>query len=98
MVWATHHFREHLHGQGFILCTDHKAIQTCADSLSTKTLYVLQQLALDFDFVIQHKKGINMPAGFLSRSGLDSKINAIQLTARDLAAQQNKDPEIQALI
>ena len=38
-----------------------------------------------------------MPADFLSRSNNTLVVNAIQLTARDLADQQGKDPEIQAL-
>ena len=71
MVWATHHFKEHLKGQRFILFTDHKPLQTCADAPSTKMLSELQQLALEFAYVIQHKKGINMPAGFLSRLAVE---------------------------
>ena len=31
IVWATHHFKEHLRGQKFIFFTDHKPLQTCAD-------------------------------------------------------------------
>ena len=57
----------------------------------------LQQLALDFDFIIQHKRCINMPADFLSRFNNSLPVNAIQLTARDLADQHGLDPEIQAL-
>ena len=97
MVWATNYFQIHLRGQQFILFTDHKPLQTCADLPANKTLTELQQLALDFDFIIQHKKGINMPADFLSRSNSTLVVNAIQLTARDLADQQGLDPEIQAL-
>ena len=39
-----------------------------------------------------------MTADFLSLSGIDVPINVIQLTANDLARQQEADPEIQALI
>ena len=53
----------------------------------------LQQLALEFDFVIQH-----LPADLLSRSGLELKVNAIELTTNHLAAQQARDPEIGALM
>ena len=66
MVWATGYFQNHLPGQQFILFTDHKPLQTCADLTANKTLTELQQLALEFHFIIQHKKGINMPADFLS--------------------------------
>ena len=97
MVWATRYFQSHLQGQRFILFTDHKPLQTCADLPANKTLTELQQLALEFDFIIQHKKGINMPADFLSRSNNTLVVHAIQLTPRDLADQQGLDPEIQAL-
>ena len=97
MVWATRYFQGHLQGQRFILFTDHKPLQTCADLPANKTLTELQQLALEFDFIIQHKKGINMPADFLSRSNNTFVVNAIQLTPRDLADQQGLDPEIRAL-
>ena len=55
MVWATHYFQNHLRGQQFILFTDHKPLQTCAHLPASKTLTELQQLALEFDFIIQHK-------------------------------------------
>ena len=97
MVWATRYFQGHLQGQRFILFTDHKPLQTCADLPASKTLTELQQLALEFDFIIQHKKGINMPADFLSMSNNTLVVNAIQLTPRDLADQQGLDPEIRAL-
>ena len=97
IVWGTTYFQNHLRGQQFILFTDHKPLQTCADLLANKTLTELQQLDLEFDFIIQHKKGINMPADFLSRSNSTLDANAIQLTAWDLAEQQGFDPEIQAL-
>ena len=96
-MWATRHFNDHLQGQQFILFADPKPLQTCADLPANTTLTELQQLALDFDFVIQHKKGINMPADFLSQSNTTLAINAIQLMARDLANQQGLYPEIQAL-
>ena len=38
-----------------------------------------------------------MPADFLSRFNNSLPVNAIQLTARDLADQHGLDPEIQAL-
>ena len=38
-----------------------------------------------------------MPADFISRSNTTLAVNAIQLTARDLADQQGLDPDIQAL-
>ena len=88
MVWASHHFKDHLRGQKLILFTDHKPLQTCPDLLANQTLTELQQLALDSDRVIQHKKGINMPVDFLSQSNTTLSVNAIQLTARDLADQQ----------
>ena len=66
MVWATRYFREQLRGRRFILFTDHKPLATCAQAQS-KCLTELQRLSLEFDFAIQHIKGINMHAYFLSR-------------------------------
>ena len=39
-----------------------------------------------------------MPANFLSHSSLELKVNTIELTTNDLAAQQARDPEIRALM
>ena len=64
MVWATNYFQNHLRGQQFILFTDHKPLQTCADLPANKTLTELQQLALEFDFIIQHKKRPQYACGF----------------------------------
>ena len=97
MVWATRYFREQLRGHRFILFTDHKPLATCAEAQG-KSLTELQLLSLEFDFAIQHKKGINMPADFLSRSGLELEVHAISLTPTSLADYQNRDPEIRALI
>ena len=53
---------------------------------------------MEFDFVIRHKKGINMSADFFSRSGLELEVHAIKLTPTSMAEYQNQDPEIRALI
>ena len=63
-----------------------------------KSLTELQLLSMEFDFVIQHKTGIYMPADFFSRSGLELEVHAIELTPTSMAKYQNQDPEIQALI
>ena len=97
MVWATRYFQDQLRGQQFILFTDHKPLATCAEAQG-KSLTELQLLSLEFNFVIQHKKGINMPADFLSRSGLELEIHAINFTPTSMADYQNRDPEIRALI
>ena len=52
MVWATRYFHDQLRGQQFILFTDRKPLQTSADLPASKPLTELQQLALDFDFII----------------------------------------------
>ena len=49
---------------------------------------------MEFDFVIQHKKGINMSADFFSRSGLELEVHAIKLNPTSMAEYQNQDPEI----
>ena len=97
MVWATRYFREQLRGRRFILFTDHKPLATCTEAQG-KSLTELQLLSLEFDLVIQHKKGINMPADFLSRSGLELDIHAIELAHTSMAEYQNQEPEIRALI
>ena len=97
MVWATRYFCEQLRGRRFILFTDHKPLATCPEAQG-KFLTELQLLSLEFDFVIQHKKGSNMPADFLSRSGLELEVHAISLTPTSMADYQNRDPEIRALI
>jgi hypothetical protein len=59
-------FNEYLRGKQFILFTDRKSSEKLGN-LHTKTLNRLQTALLEHDFVVQYKKGTNMPADYLSR-------------------------------
>jgi len=59
-------FNEYLKGKRFILYTDHKPLEKLGH-LHSKTMNRLQTALLEHDFVIQYKKGSNMPADYLSR-------------------------------
>jgi hypothetical protein len=65
-VWRMDFFNEYLKGKRFILYTDHKPLEKLGH-LHNKMLNRLQKALLELDFVIQYKKGSNMPADYLSR-------------------------------
>ena len=65
-VWGMDFFNEYLKGKRFILYTDHKPLEKLGH-LHSKTMNRLQTALLEHDFVIQYKKGSNMPADYLSR-------------------------------
>ena len=69
-VWGMSFYNEYLRGKQFILYSDHKPLEKLGH-LHTKTLNRLQEAMLEYDFTIQYKKGINMPADFLSHSKLE---------------------------
>ncbi len=54
-------FNKYLKGKRFILYTDHKPLEKLGH-LHSKTMNGLQTALLEHDFVIQYKKGSNMPA------------------------------------
>ncbi len=59
-------YNEYLKGKQFIMYTDHKPLEKLGH-LHSKMLNRLQMALLEHDFVIQYKKGSNMPADYLSR-------------------------------
>jgi hypothetical protein len=59
-------FNEYLKGKKFILHTDHKPLDKLGH-LHTKTMNRFQTALLEHDFLIQYKKGSDMPADYLSR-------------------------------
>jgi hypothetical protein len=65
-VWGMDHFNEYLKGKKFILYTDHKPLEILGH-LQSKTINRFQTALLEHDFIIQYKKGSNMPADYLSR-------------------------------
>jgi hypothetical protein len=96
-------FNEYLRGKQFILFTDHKPLEKLGH-LHTKTLSRLQTALLEHNFVVQYKKGTNMPADYLSR--LPSlPVNSIEAPAiasfdpfnPDLQLLQRQDQDLQAI-
>ncbi len=70
-------FNEYLRDKQFIFYTDHKPLQKLGH-LHNKTLNQLQSALLEHNFVIQYKKGSNMPANYLSRlSATNDTVNNI---------------------
>jgi hypothetical protein len=65
-VWGMDHFNEYLKGKKFILYTDHKPLEKLGH-LHRKTMNRFQTALLEHDFIIQYKKGSDMPADYLSR-------------------------------
>ncbi len=65
-IWGMDFFNEYLRGKQFILYTDHKPLEKLGH-LHSKMLNRLQTALLEHDFVIQYKKGSNMPADYLLR-------------------------------
>jgi hypothetical protein len=65
-VWGMDNFNESLWGKQLILYTNHKLLEKLGH-LHNKTLNRLQLALLGHDFVIQYKKGSNMPADYLFR-------------------------------
>ena len=94
-VWGMSFYNEYLRGNQFVLYTDHKPLEKLGH-LHTKTLNRLQQAMLEYDFTIQYKKGINMPADFLSRSKIE-EVAAIDPFTPSLMHEQGQDPDMIAL-
>ncbi len=65
-VWGMDHFNEYLKDKKFILYTDHKPFEKLGH-LHSKTMNRFQTALLEHDFIIQYKKGSDMPADYLSR-------------------------------
>ena len=86
------HYDNNLCDRKFVLYTDHKPLEKLGH-LHTKMLNRLQLAMLDFDFTIQYKKGINMPADFLSRQTVDH-LSAIDPFGPDLPQLQAADSDI----
>ncbi len=99
-VWGMDFFNKYLRGKQFILCTDHKPLEKLGH-LHSKMLNRLQAALLEHDFVIQYKKGSNMPADYLSRL-LGSKetlasISAFDPFQADFFDLQMQDDDLQML-
>ena len=67
-VWEIDHFSVYLRGRHFELFTDHKPLETMS-KIHKKTINRLQQQLLEFDFMINYRKGdLNTAADALSRN------------------------------
>jgi RNase H-like domain found in reverse transcriptase len=76
-VWGMDFFNEYLKGKRFSLYTYHKPLEKLIQ-LQSKMLNRLQMDLLEHDFVIQYKKGSNMPVDYLSRlPGMKDAITSI---------------------
>jgi hypothetical protein len=102
-VWGMEIFNEYLRGKQFILFTDHKPLEKLGH-LHTKMLNRLQTALLEHDFVVQYKKGTNMPADYLSHlpslpiSAIDTPtIAAIKPFTPELQMLQRQDQDLQAI-
>jgi RNase H-like domain found in reverse transcriptase len=73
IVESLRHWRSYLHGQKFLVQTDHASLQylTTQDHLTSRQVRWLERL-IDFDFKIVYISGkINLVADALSRSPKD---------------------------
>ncbi len=80
LVWGMDHFNEYLKGKKFILYTDHKPLEKLGH-LHSKTMNRFQTALLEHNFIIQYKKGSDMPADYLSR--LPATVNDPVIAAFD---------------
>jgi len=65
-VWGMDHFNEYLKGKKFILYTDHKPLEKLGH-FHSKMMNRFQTASLGHNFIIQYKKGSDMPADYLPR-------------------------------
>jgi hypothetical protein len=99
-VWWMDHFNEYLKGKKFILYTDHKPLEKLGH-LHSKTMNRFQTALLEHDFIIQYKKGSDMPADYLSRlPAMTSEpiIAAFDPFQTDLAELQREEPFAQNIL
>ena len=99
-VWGMENFHEYLKGKHFILYTDHKPLEKLGH-LHSKTLNRLQAAMLEYDFIIQYKKGEQMPADFFSRQFATTAIAAVtegfDPFQPDLLDLQRQDQDLQII-
>jgi len=76
IVWGIETFEEYLRGKNFVVYTDHKPLEKMGH-LHKKALNRLEEKILEHGCVLQYKKGINMPADFLSRQIHEEQVDKI---------------------
>jgi hypothetical protein len=94
------HFNKYLKGKKFILYTDQKPLEKLGH-LRSKMMNRFQTALLEHDFIIQYKKGSDMPADYLSRlpastqeSANDPVITAFDPFQMDLPDLQREESYI----
>ena len=95
-IWGMDFYATYLRGKRFILYTDHKPLEKLG-FLHKKTFNRLQIAMNEFDFEIKYKKGVTMPADYLSRNviaALNDETVSIDPFTPDLHSLQAKDPEL----
>lgn len=93
-VWGIEHFHTYTYGPKFVLCTDHKPIESLS-KVHTKTLNRLQELMNKYDFVVEYKKGVdNTVADYLSRNSLA----ALNVTVDEMLRLQCTDEAVQEVV
>ncbi len=60
------HFNKYRKGKKFILYMDHKLLEKLGH-LHSKTMNRFQTSLIEHNFIIQYKKGLDMPADYLSQ-------------------------------
>ena len=94
------YFNEYLKGRKFILYTDHKPLEKLGH-LHSKIMNWFQTALLKHDFIMQYKKGSDMPADFLSRLPPSSEASMSDVVAAfdpfqtDLQDLQQEEPILQ---
>ncbi len=103
-VWGMDHFNEYLKGKKFILYTDHEPLEKLGH-LHSKTMNRFQTALLEHDFIIQYKKGSDMPADYLSRLpasttniSQEAVIAAFDPFQADLPEMQREESYIQNIL
>jgi hypothetical protein len=104
-VWGMdifNNFNKYLRGKQFILYMDHKPLEKLGH-LHNKMLNRLQSALLEQNFIMQYKKGSNMPADYLSQLPASEQSNNVAKVAgfdpfqSDLYELQMKDEMLQIL-
>jgi hypothetical protein len=96
-IWGMDFINEYLKGKRF---TDHKPTEKLGH-LHSKTLNRLQTALLEHDFVIQYKKGSNMPSDYLTRlpgaKDMIASISAFDPFQADIYELQMQDYILQGI-
>jgi len=91
--WGIDHFDVYLKGRKFVIYSDHRPLEKLS-CVHEKTLNRLTHKMNEYDFIIQYKKGAEMPADFLSRNVLEE----IQIFTPDLPLLQQRDEFAAAVV